>query len=175
MVASWLRMAARCSRCWVPVGVTPAGLHDGIERVFIAVLPAGRRSPVSCAFGHVGCGCRGVGLRVGSGWAPWWRLPRHGVPRIACVAAMCWGRGWGGAHVTRGLRFVGGLCGEAGGILGVWHRCPRSSTRLASVRCLVASACRHVRRAMGRRAGTRVFWLARPPARYHRSGWSPGG
>ena len=36
-------------------------------------------------------------------WAPCRRLPGRGVPRRACVAAACWGRGWGGARVTRGL------------------------------------------------------------------------
>ena len=46
---------------------------------------------------------------------------------------------------------------------GVRHWSPRSRTRLASVRCLVASACRHVRRAIGRRPGTLVIWLARSP------------
>ena len=124
MVALWLRMAARSSRCWVRVGVTPAGLHEGIERVFVAVVPAGRRSPVGCAFGHVQCGCPGFGLRTGSRSAPWWRLPGRGVPRLACVAAMCWGRGWGGACMTRGLRLVGGLWAEPGGMLGVRHRSP---------------------------------------------------
>ena len=55
-------------------------------------------------------------------------------------------------------------------MLGVQHWFIRSRTTLASVRCLVVSACRHVRR-----AGTLVFRLVRPPARYLREGWSPGG
>ena len=60
--------------------------------------------------------------------------------------------------------------GGGGGMLGVRHSFVRSRTRLASFRCLVASACRHVRR-----AGTRLFRLVRPPARYLCVGWSPGG
>ena len=55
MAASWLWVAARGSLCRARVGVTPAGLHEGIERVYVAVLPAGRRFFVGCALGHVGC------------------------------------------------------------------------------------------------------------------------
>ena len=65
--------------------------------------------------------------------------------------------------------------GEAGGMPGVRHQFHRSGTRLASVPCLVTSACRHVRRAIGRRAGVLVTWLAPSSARYLRSGWSLGG
>ena len=65
MVASWLQVAARGSRCRVCVGVTPTGLYEGIERVFVAVVPAGRRFSVGCALGRVQCGCPGFGLRVG--------------------------------------------------------------------------------------------------------------
>ena len=41
MVISRLRMAAKVTWCWVCVGVTPAGLHQDIERVVVAVVPAG--------------------------------------------------------------------------------------------------------------------------------------
>ena len=173
--ALWLRMAAPGSQCWVLVGVTPARLHEGIGRVFVAVVPTGRQYPVGCAFWHVGCVCPGFELRAGSRWAPWWCLPGCSVPRLICVVAMCRGRGWGGARVTRGLRLVGGRGRGGGGMLGVRHRYPRSRTRLASVRYLVASACRHVRRAIRWRTDTLLFWLARPAARYLRSGWSLGG
>ena len=96
--------------------------------------------------------------------------PGRGVPRRACVAVMRWGREEGGVRATRGLRPVGGWWGEAGGMLDVRHRFARSRTRLASVRCFVASACRHVRR-----AGTLVLWLVRPSVRYLHLRWSPGG
>ena len=41
MVASWLRVNTWRRRCWDRVGVTHAGLHEGIERVVIAVVSAG--------------------------------------------------------------------------------------------------------------------------------------
>ena len=138
MVVSWLQVAARGSRRCVRVGGTPAGVS------------ARRRSPVGRALGHVGCGCPGFRLRVGSRWALCRCLSRCGVPRRACIAAVCWGRGWGGARVTRGLRPVGGWWGEAGGVFGVWRWFPKSRTGPDRVRCLAASACRHVRRAIGR-------------------------
>ena len=40
MVALWLRADARGSWSLVRVEVNPAGLHEGIERVFVAVVPA---------------------------------------------------------------------------------------------------------------------------------------
>ena len=165
MVTPWVLADARGSRCWVRVGVTSASLHEGIKRVFVAVVPAGRRFPVGCALGRVGCGFPGFRLSAGSRWASWWRLSR-----CAWVNVMRRGRGGGGTRATRGLRPVGGWWGEAGGMLGARHWFVRSRTRLASVWCLVASGCRHVWR-----AGTLVFWLVRPPARYFRVGWSPGG
>ena len=73
MVTLWLRVAARGSRYRIRVGVTPAGLNEGIERVFVAVVPSGRRFPV-------GCGCPGFGLRVGSMWSLWWCLSGRGAP-----------------------------------------------------------------------------------------------
>ena len=170
MAALWLRVAAQGSRCRVRVGVTPAGLHEGIERVFVAVVSAGQCLPVGCPLRRVGCGCRVFGLRVGSSWALWWPSPARSVPRCACVPIMRWGGEGGGLNATHGLRPVGGWWGEAGGMLGVGHRFARSRTRLASVRCLVASACPHVCR-----AGTLVLWLVRPSVRHLRLGSSPGG
>ena len=41
MVASWLLVDAWCRQCWDRVGVTHAGLHEGIERVVVAVVSAG--------------------------------------------------------------------------------------------------------------------------------------
>ena len=155
MVASWLRADTQIRRCFVRSGVTPAGLHEGIKRVFVAVVPAWRRFPVGCALGRVGVSFPGFGLHAGSRWAPWWRLPRR-----ACVDVMRRGREEGGVRATRGLRPVGSWWGEAGGMLGVRHWFVRSRTRLASVWCLVASACRYFRW-----AGTLAFWLVRPPAR----------
>ena len=145
MVVSWLWVAARGNGRWVRVVGTPAGIPEGVERVFVAGVSAGRRSIVGRALEHVGCGCPGLRLRVGSRWAPCRRLPGCGVPRRACVAAVCWGCGWGGARVSRGVHPVGGWSGEAGEMLGVWRRSPRSRTGLAGVRCLAASACHHVR------------------------------
>ena len=89
---------------------------------------------------------------------PFRRHPGCCVPQSACVGAVCWGRGLGGARVTRCLRPVGGWSGEAGGMLGVWRQSLRSRTVLAGVRCPAASVCRHVRRAIGRHAGLLVFW-----------------
>ena len=50
----------------------------------------------------------------------------------------------------------------------------RFFTGVASIRCLAAFACRHVQWAIGWRAGVLGAWLACHPARYLRSGWSPG-
>ena len=52
-----------------------------------------------------------MGLR----WALCRCLPGCCVPKCACVAAVCWGRGWSGARVTRGLCPVGRWCGGVGG------------------------------------------------------------
>ena len=41
MVASGLRVDAWRRRCWDCVGVNHAGLHEGIERVVVAVVTAG--------------------------------------------------------------------------------------------------------------------------------------
>ena len=49
MVASLLRADALCRRRWDRVGVTHAGLHEGIERVFIAVVSAWRCFPAGRA------------------------------------------------------------------------------------------------------------------------------
>ena len=131
--------------------------------------------PLSAAcLGMSGVVAPGFRLRVGSSLAPSRCLRGCRVPLRACVAAVWWGRGWGGARMTRGLRPVGGLMGEAGCMVGVWRRSPGSRTGLAGVPCLAASACRHVRRAIGRHAGVLVFRLARCPARYLRSGGVPG-
>ena len=151
---------------WVRLGGAPARLHEGL---FVAGVSAGRRSPVDCVLGCVACGCPAFGLRVGLRWALCQCLPGRCVPRCAHVAAVCWGRGWGGARVTRGLCPVGGWWWGVGGMAGARRRSPR-----ASVWCLAAFACRHVRRAIGWRAGVLVARLARDPARYLRSGWSPG-
>ena len=160
-----------------PCGATgiPAGLNEGVERVFVAGVGAGQPFPVGRTLGHVGSGCTGFRLRVGLRWAPWQCLPGCGVPRCTCVAAVCWGRGWGGSCGTCGLRPVVGWWGEASGMLGVWRRSPRSCSGTARVRCLAIYACCHVRRPIGRHAGVPVFWMARHPARYLCSGWSPGG
>ena len=53
MGASGLRAAARGIRRRVRAEVTHAGFHEDIERVLVAVLPAGRRFPVGCALGLV--------------------------------------------------------------------------------------------------------------------------
>ena len=89
MVPSWLRVATRGSWCCVSVWVTPAVLHEGIKRDFVAFVPAVQHSFFGCAFGHVRCGCPGFGLCVGSRWAPRGHLPGRGVSWLACAAAMC--------------------------------------------------------------------------------------
>ena len=53
-------------------------------------------------------------------------------------------------------------------MLGVRHWFFRFRTRLPSVRCLAASACRHAR------SGRLVFWLVRSPASFPCLGCSPG-
>ena len=111
-----------------------------------------------------------MGLR----WAFGPCLPGRCVPWCAGVAAVCWSRGWSGACLTRGLRLVGGQWGGVGDMPGTWRRSPRSSTGLASVQCLAAFACGHVRRVIGWLAGVLAPRLARHPARYLRSGRSPG-
>ena len=80
VIALKVRLAGHCeggAPCmvvwWLRGG--SAGLHEGVERVSVAVVPAGRCSPVGCALGHVGCGCPAFGLRVGSRRALRWRLP----------------------------------------------------------------------------------------------------
>ena len=75
--------------------------------------------------------------------------------------------------MTRGLCPVGGWWGGVGGMYGARRRSPRSGTRLASVRCLAAFACRHVWRVIGWRRGVLVAQLARHHAIYLRSAWSP--
>ena len=61
MVASLLWADAWCGVVrWDRVGVTHAGLHEGIERVFVAVVFAGRRFPAGRALRRVGCGFPGV-------------------------------------------------------------------------------------------------------------------
>ena len=57
--AAWLRADTRGRRRWDRGGVTHAGLYEGIEGVFVAVVSTGRRFPVSCALGRVGCGFPG--------------------------------------------------------------------------------------------------------------------
>ena len=66
MVALWLQVAARGSPRWVCLGGIPAGLHEGVKRVFAAGVSAGRLPPVGCALGRVGCGYPGFVLRVAS-------------------------------------------------------------------------------------------------------------
>ena len=60
MVASWLWAHARARRRWDRVKVTHAGLHEGIERVFVAVVSAGQRYPAGRVLGRVGCGFPGL-------------------------------------------------------------------------------------------------------------------
>ena len=54
MVTSWLRVAARGSRRWVCLGVALAGRHEGVKKVVVAGVFAGRRAPVGSAFGACG-------------------------------------------------------------------------------------------------------------------------
>ena len=112
MVVSWLLMAARGSRCWVRVGDTPAGLHEGVERVFVTVVPAGRCSPVGCALWHVGCGCPGLwtsrGLQAGPVVAPP-RMQRSPARLRRCDVLGPWvGRRPRDPRVAPRVRFVGG-------------------------------------------------------------------
>ena len=60
MVASWLRADAWRRRRWVRMGVTHAGLHEGIERVVVAVVSTERRFPAGRTLGRVGCGFPGL-------------------------------------------------------------------------------------------------------------------
>ena len=156
LLASCLRLAARGNWRWVSVGGTPAGLHEGIEEVLVVGVSAGRPPLVSCALRCVGCGCPGYGLRVGLSWALCQRLPGRCVPRRACVAAVCRGRGWGGAHVSRGLCPVGGWWWGAAarsapgvGPPGPVPRGPASGTSLLSRAALSG----------GRLAGVLACWL----------------
>ena len=111
MVASWLRVAARGSRRLLCLGALLQDAMKGSKESSSGLcLPGDGPRSVACT-GPVGGRRLGVGHRLGLEWALGWCLPGRCIPRWARVAAVCWGRGWSGAWVTRGLCPVGGRWG----------------------------------------------------------------
>ena len=144
LVVSRLPPAARGSRLWVCVGGTPAGLHEGVERVFVAGVSARQRPPV---------GLPAWACRV---WLPGLRTP-HGlelgpVSAPACGVPRPWMR-----RRPRDPRSVprGRVVGGGGSKLGARRQSSRSCTVSASNASLPSRAAM----SGGRLAGVLACWL----------------
>ena len=135
MVASWLLVAAWGSRRCVGWGVAPAGRHEGVERLIIAGVSAGRRPLVGCALGCVGGCCPGVGLGPGLRLVLGKCLPGRCVPWRARAAAVCSSCGWSGACMTRGPRLMGRRWGRVGCMPGARRLSPRYRVGQCPVPC----------------------------------------